>query len=1157
MLISCLMPTADRLAFVPQAIRQFLEQDYPKRELIVLDDGREAVGDLIPDDSRIRYLRLPQRLILGEKRNLAVREARGEILAHWDDDDWMAPWRLRYQVERLLASEADLCGLDRVWFMDEQGQHAWQYVYPRNQRRWVCGGTLTYRRAFALRNPFPKVKQGEDTRFVWADASARFEVLENPDFYVARVHRQNTSPKATAGSYWHPVAWTRVQEVMGSAAAPVRVEAVVADSQVSAKKAVVVAAGGGVGDILRMTPLIRALAQLGHPVDVLLTLDYPATASLLEGAPEVRRLGVVPPGRESGSLPSDFRSSPYLWAFSNALTRGGADGVKAERRQAFDLAEWRSRGDSACVERMARLAGWTGPMPEPFARTSDRDFQLPAGTVALHPGCKRTWPWKKWHGFAELAERFEHVVVVGMSEDRDVTGTYFGKPLVWPGHVRDFTGQLDLRDTAALLRQCAALISNDSGLMHLGAAVGTPTSGIFGLTSPARELMPSSRAQAIEKHLPCEPACRRQPWGRRNCEHQLECLKKLSVEDVMAAMKLAVPLRSHFTSHPVQSASHASRVERVTVAARVSGGLGDVLLAGALLRDLFAELKDCEIDVFHHAPDAAREVLQGARFVRSVRSQAEFVVARQRCDLAVEITQFVRLEGRQPSRLEAVCPGFMNRLAGAQRRLDQQRGLVQAHPQLDGLWGRTCVQEGRNRRTGPRYLAGLPEDEELFAAPDLRGYRFFEEQLASRGSYLTVHDGFDTTQGLAPGTATKCWPLRHWEELVARIHREQPGILVVQLGSRTSRPIPGVDLNLVGRTTLAESAWVQKNARAHVDGDSGLVHLARALHVPAVVLFGPTDHEFFGYRENQNLCPTGCRNCWWSTPTWLARCPRGLAEPECLASILPDRVFAALTPLLARPVAVRVTAEAGRLYDTATRHRFAPVLDDLFCRLRLPPVPISQHSQCAESGLYLHASKQWEYLFVWEQLQRADGGSLAGLKVADVGGGRGALAPYLAACGASVDSFDLDYLWDSAGNPGVEGRFLRWAEGHGVRPRFASLFNLPVPDATYDVVTCISVVEHVPFKRAALREAMRVLKPGGRLILTFDFSATPDRHQDALRCEIFSPESLSATLRELGAGGWEFSEESLAQSVREIQDDWVLGIPTGMTVGGLVLRREA
>ncbi|MBN9692747.1 MAG: glycosyltransferase [Verrucomicrobia bacterium] len=1147
------MPTADRRAFVPRAIRQFLEQDYPERELVVLDDGRDAVGDLIPSDSRIRYLRLPQRLILGEKRNLAVREAQGGLLAHWDDDDWMAPWRLRYQVERLLASGADLCGLDRVWFMDEESQHAWQYVYPRDQRRWVCGGTLTYRRAFALRNPFPKVKQGEDTRFVWADASARFEVLENPDFYVARVHRKNTSPKATAGAFWHPVAWTRVQDVMGSPAAPVRVAPVVAETQALVRKPVLVAAGGGVGDILRMTPLIRALAQLGHPVDVLLTPDYPGTATLLEGAPEIRRLRVLAGKR--GSLPSDFLTSPYDWAFSNALTGGVANVVKSERRQTFDLAEWRALGDSVCVERMARLAGWTGPMPEPFARASDRDFQLPAGTVALHPGCKRTWPWKKWHGFAELAERLEHVVVVGTPEDRDVTGTYFGKPFAWPEHVRDFTGQLDLRDTAALLRQCAALISNDSGLLHLGAAVGTPTWGIFGLTSPGRELMPSSRAQAIEKHLPCEAACRQQPWGRRNCEHQLECLKKLSVEDVMAAMKLAVPQRSGFTIFPARSDPRSRRVERVTVAARVSGGLGDVLLAGALLRDLFAELKDCEIDVFHHSPDAAREVLQGARFVRSVRSQAEFGAARLRGDLVVEITQFVRLECRQPARLEAICPGFVARQAECVRRLENYRGLVQAHPQLDGLWGRICVQEGRNRRTGPRYLAGLPEDDELFAAPDLRGYRFFEEQLATRGAYVTVHDGFDTTQGLAPGTATKCWPLQHWEELVAQIHREQPGILVVQLGSRTSRPIPGVDLNLVGRTTLAESAWVLKNARAHVDGDSGLVHLARALHVPAVVLFGPTDHEFFGYRENQNLCPSGCRNCWWSTPTWLARCPRGLAEPECLASILPDRVLAALAPMLERSTVMRITPEAGRLYDTATRQRFAAVLEDLFRRLELPPVPISQHSQSADSGLYLHASKQWEYLFAWEQLQRAEGGSLAGLKVADVGGGRGALAPYLAGCGASVDSFDLDYLWDSAGDPEVEGRFLRWAEAHGVRSRFASLFNLPVPDATYDVVTCISVVEHVPFKRAALREALRVLKPGGRLILTFDFSATPERHQDALRCEIFSPESLAATLREL-ASVWEFSEESLTQSLREIQNDRVLGIPEGMTVGGLVLRRE-
>ena len=111
-LASCIMPTADRRTFVPQAIAYFLRQDYPNRELIVVDDGTDAVADLIPPDPRIRYIRLARKQTLGAKRNLACQEAWGETIVHWDDDDWMAPWRLSYQMVSLLKQQADICGLD-------------------------------------------------------------------------------------------------------------------------------------------------------------------------------------------------------------------------------------------------------------------------------------------------------------------------------------------------------------------------------------------------------------------------------------------------------------------------------------------------------------------------------------------------------------------------------------------------------------------------------------------------------------------------------------------------------------------------------------------------------------------------------------------------------------------------------------------------------------------------------------------------------------------------------------------------------------------------------------------------------------------------------------------------------------------------------------
>jgi glycosyltransferase involved in cell wall biosynthesis len=127
-LISCIMPTSDRRAFMPQAIGYFLAQDYPNRELVIVDDGAQCVADWVPGDERIRYLRLENKMALGAKRNLACREAQGDIIAHWDDDDWMADWRLSYQVQSLIDAQADVCGLSKLLFYNPASDQAWQYV---------------------------------------------------------------------------------------------------------------------------------------------------------------------------------------------------------------------------------------------------------------------------------------------------------------------------------------------------------------------------------------------------------------------------------------------------------------------------------------------------------------------------------------------------------------------------------------------------------------------------------------------------------------------------------------------------------------------------------------------------------------------------------------------------------------------------------------------------------------------------------------------------------------------------------------------------------------------------------------------------------------------------------------------------------------------
>ena len=201
-LVSCIMPTADRRVFVPQAIKYFRAQDYQNKELVVVDDGDDSVADLIPDDPQIRYVRLSGRRSLGAKRNQCVEACRADLIMHWDDDDWMASHRISYQIGELLRHGAEVCGLQQMLFYDVNADEVWLYQYPNNQRPWLAGGSLLYTRDFWRRSPFPNIQVASDTRFVWERPMKHRVALNDYRFYVAMAHGTNTSPKAFQGSYW-------------------------------------------------------------------------------------------------------------------------------------------------------------------------------------------------------------------------------------------------------------------------------------------------------------------------------------------------------------------------------------------------------------------------------------------------------------------------------------------------------------------------------------------------------------------------------------------------------------------------------------------------------------------------------------------------------------------------------------------------------------------------------------------------------------------------------------------------------------------------------------------------------------------------------------------------------------------------------------------
>lgn len=199
-LVTCIMPTYNRRPWVELSIRCWLQQDWPNRELLVMDDGDDQVGDLCRVAPRIRHVDMSgHRWTIGAKWNLGVALSSGGLIACWADDDWHAPWRLRYQVNNLLISDAGICGTDRMWSWDLDTDVMWHYSYipGRPSRNYLCGGTMMFLYQFWKDRHFQEINVGEDNQFI-VDRQAEILNLVDERFYLATIHGGNTSRKPLA-----------------------------------------------------------------------------------------------------------------------------------------------------------------------------------------------------------------------------------------------------------------------------------------------------------------------------------------------------------------------------------------------------------------------------------------------------------------------------------------------------------------------------------------------------------------------------------------------------------------------------------------------------------------------------------------------------------------------------------------------------------------------------------------------------------------------------------------------------------------------------------------------------------------------------------------------------------------------------------------------
>jgi hypothetical protein len=191
-----------------------------------------------------------------------------------------------------------------------------------------------------------------------------------------------------------------------------------------------------------------------------------------------------------------------------------------------DLSCIRLRPSGRARHRMARRVSEVNPRGNPI--------------VVFHPGA--TWPVKEWthQSWCELAELIatnSEAVIIRIGTNVESNGRV--RALEPVPHTIDWTNELDVTETAALLAEADALVGVDSGPLHLAGAVGCFSVGLFGPTSGHLIVHPDAPVALITAGVRCL-GCHHSPMGhlhwKTGCPHDIICMRQISAKRVFEAL---------------------------------------------------------------------------------------------------------------------------------------------------------------------------------------------------------------------------------------------------------------------------------------------------------------------------------------------------------------------------------------------------------------------------------------------------------------------------------------------------------------------------------------------------------------------------------------------------------------------------------------------
>lgn len=281
----------------------------------------------------------------------------------------------------------------------------------------------------------------------------------------------------------------------------------------------------GIGNMVMLTPTLRAVREMLPSVEINVLCKYPA-AEVLEGWGNINIL-TKPDNKHYEHIFSTFHKCDW------------DQQIKSRCNYWHKLTRSPDQHEADAHFEAARILGYKGNMPETFCMTKEVSFSpSPSHGFLTHTFKPRIaisigafdeyWKWKKWPYFKELISilptlDYDVVLVGGEKEAKEVQLND------WPKEIINCLGQYSLSETAYIISKCDVMIANDSGLAHIAAALGIRTLAIFGPTLVAKNRPLGTKVKIISAfpYCLCQDTKR---WG--TCKDPL-CMTTLTVGTVI------------------------------------------------------------------------------------------------------------------------------------------------------------------------------------------------------------------------------------------------------------------------------------------------------------------------------------------------------------------------------------------------------------------------------------------------------------------------------------------------------------------------------------------------------------------------------------------------------------------------------------------------